>query len=122
MSAASAIATDYTNKLTALRASVPNKIKEIDGILTRHFGSSLDEVMNKSRQALSSNNEIAMTLSVVRETLVNTASDLELLVTWLKLKIPKIEDGGNFGVVSSRVNRVYEKMVLMNKGGVWAWV
>lgn len=56
--------------------------------------------MNKSRQALEANNELALTLAVVRETLLQTASDLQLLVTWLKLKVPKIEDGGNFGVVS----------------------
>lgn len=46
--------------------------------------------MNKSRQALSSNNELALTLSVVRETLLTSASDMETLVTWLKLKIPKV--------------------------------
>jgi len=88
-----AILADYTAKLTALRASMPNRLKEIDGVLNRHFASSLDEVTNKARQALSSNSELALTLSVVRETLLHAGADLELLVTWLKLKVPKIEVG-----------------------------
>jgi hypothetical protein len=77
----------------------PPTKQEIDGIIGRHFAATLDEVTNKARQALSSNSELALSLSVVRETLLQTGSDLEVLTTWLKLKVPKIEDGGNFGVV-----------------------
>lgn len=99
-----AIVADYDTKMAALRASVPNRLKELDGIAARHFAASLDEVANKARQAIASNAELALTLGVVRDSLLTTASDLELLNTWLKLKVPKIQDGGNYGVV-----RAYER-------------
>lgn len=97
--AAAALVADYDAKLAALRASVPNRLKEIDGVLARNFGASLDEVSNKARSSPAANPELALSLSVVRETLMATAADLELCTTWLKLHVPKIQDGGNYGVV-----------------------
>lgn len=101
--AAAALVADYDAKLAALRASVPNRLKEIDGVLARHFGASLDEVANKARSSPAANPELALSLSVVRETLMATAADLELGTTWLKLHVPKIQDGGNYGVVRACV-------------------
>ena len=105
-------------KLTDLRSSMPARITELDAVLhSAPFGKSIAEIMAQSRASVASNPEVAGSLGVARDVLLRTVEDLGLVCTWLKLKVPKVSDGGNFGVavVLEVVKTIEQKLDGLNK-------
>ena len=104
-------------KLTDLRANMPARIAEVDAVLHSTFGKTVADVMAHARSSLASNAEVTAALGVVRDVLLRTSADLSLVSTWLKLKVPKVSDGGNFGVavLLEVVKTVEAKIEAINK-------
>jgi len=97
---------------------MPARIAELDAVLhSAPFSKSIADIMAHSRAAVASNPEVAGSLGVARDVLLRTVEDLSLVCTWLKLKVPKVSDGGNFGVavVLEVVKTIEQKLDGLNK-------
>jgi hypothetical protein len=102
-----------------LRSVMPARIAEVEAVLQAvPFGKSVSEVMTHSRAAVAANAEVSGSLGTARDVLLRTVEDLHLVCTWLKLKVPKVSDGGNFGVavILEVVKTIEGKVEVLNKG------
>lgn len=98
---------------------MPARIAEVEAVLqAAPFGKSVSEVMTHSRAAVAANAEVSGSLGTARDVLLRTVEDLHLVCTWLKLKVPKVSDGGNFGVavILEVVKTIEGKIEVLNKG------
>lgn len=78
----------FQTKIQALRSSSLARIKEVEGVLSSHFGKTISEVTAHSRTAVQANEQVTAGLGVTRDVLIQTIDDMELLTRWLKVGKP----------------------------------
>eukprot|EP00617_Octactis_speculum_P019351 CAMPEP_0185743330 /NCGR_PEP_ID=MMETSP1174-20130828/1033_1 /TAXON_ID=35687 /ORGANISM="Dictyocha speculum, Strain CCMP1381" /LENGTH=230 /DNA_ID=CAMNT_0028415935 /DNA_START=90 /DNA_END=782 /DNA_ORIENTATION=+ len=87
-----------TSEAEQCRDQLPQKFMELDEFLRPKMEQALSANMNLSVSESSSNDEMAQLFNRTRQELAFAISSFGVLETWLKLCIPKEEDGNNFGV------------------------
>jgi len=91
-----------------LRQSFGEKVMGLDNIVSSFKYKTPSEAASAFRnsQFYGGNNEIDEIITVTRDNLRIAISDLGKIDLWIALNVPKVEDGGNFGVaVQSEVKK-----------------
>ena len=87
-------------KLEAFLSSASTKVSELVALRAQLFPyDSLDAAATAFGQDLADSNKLnSEALISVRNHVSSLISTLDAIVAWITLSVPKIEDGGNFGV------------------------
>jgi len=108
--------TNSDSALKIIHETMPQKILDLNamvqGIQTRHSESNYSVESYHSRKSIPCNPEVMSLFEIIKNQIKEMVDLLGELKLWVRLNIPKIEDGNNFGV------GVQEEVLLMVQTGL----